>query len=105
MNLLAAVIKCLYPSIASNLMVKKMKKPKAAAPTRPSRPSASAKDALDGLLTQIKRGKARIPIARDGHPPAMLISMGEFERLQAIDKSPHTEIIGRLLFAPLSTER
>ncbi len=58
-----------------------------------------AEDPLAGLLSQIKRGRARVAVARKGKPAAMLISMGEFERLRAIDESPHAEIIGRLLFA------
>ena len=58
-----------------------------------------AEDALAGLLSQIKRGRARVPVALKGKPSAMLISMGEFDRLRAIDESPHAEIIGRLLFA------
>jgi hypothetical protein len=58
-----------------------------------------AKDPLAGLLGQLKRGRARVPVARKGLPPAVLISMGEFARLRAIDESPHAEIIGRLLFA------
>jgi hypothetical protein len=58
-----------------------------------------AKDPLDGLLGQLERGRARVPVARKGKPQAMLISMREFARLRAIDESPHAEIIGRLLFA------
>ena len=57
------------------------------------------KDTLDGLLAQLKRGRARVRVARKGQPQAVLISMSEFERLRAIDESPHAEIIGRLLFA------
>ena len=60
---------------------------------------AAKDDSLDGLLGQLKRGRARVPVARKGKPSAMLISMAEFERLRAIDESPHAEIIGRLLFA------
>jgi PHD/YefM family antitoxin component YafN of YafNO toxin-antitoxin module len=40
-----------------------------------------------------------VRVARKGQPQAVLISMSEFERLRAIDESPHAEIIGRLLFA------
>lgn len=61
--------------------------------------AVGAKDPLAGLLGQLKRGRARVPVARKGLPQAMLISMGEFARLRAIDESPHAEIIGRLLFA------
>jgi PHD/YefM family antitoxin component YafN of YafNO toxin-antitoxin module len=50
-------------------------------------------------LAQLKRGRARVRVARKGQPQAVLISMSEFERLRAIDESPHAEIIGRLLFA------
>jgi len=59
----------------------------------------AAKDPLDGLLGQLKNGRARVPVARNGKLQAVLISKSEFARLRAIDESPHAEIIGRLLFA------
>lgn len=58
-------------------------------------------DAVDQLLDRIRGGIACVPVERPGQPKAVLISLAEYERLEAIDKSPHAEIIGRLLFAPL----
>lgn len=58
-------------------------------------------DELGDLLRRIRGGVACVPVKRTGLPGAVLISEQEYERLQAIDKSPHAEIIGRLLFAPL----
>lgn len=57
-------------------------------------------DELADLLRCIRSGVACVPVKRPGLPGAVLISEREYKRLQAIDKSPHAEIIGRLLFAP-----
>ena len=67
--------------------------------TRQSR-QAKNTDELADLLRCIRSGVACVPVRRAGLPGAMLISEREYKRLQAIDKSPHAEIIGRLLFAP-----
>jgi prevent-host-death family protein len=56
--------------------------------------------ALEALLRRVERGGGRIVVRSRGKPRAALVSLDQYARLQAFERSPHADIIARLLAAP-----
>ena len=59
-----------------------------------------AADALEALLRRVESGGGRVVVRSRGKPRAALVSLDQYARLEAFERSPHAEIIARLLAAP-----